>query len=105
MEPVFVPRKRRAAAGASDPSAAPAAAGEDDGFLLCTVYDAAAGRGTLCIFDVSDGRRLSAGPVARIRLPHHLPSGLHGSWSGAFFGEEDGSGAPKWREPNRIRAL
>ncbi len=105
-----MPRKRRAsAAGASDAASEPSAASEDDGFLLVTIYDAEAGRGTLCIFDVSNGRKLSAGPVARIRLPHHLPSGLHGSWSDNCFGEEDGeeegSGAPKWREPNRIRAL
>ena len=85
------------------------AAAEDDGWLLCTVYDAERGQGTLCIFDAA---AVAAGPVARIRLPHHLPSGLHGSWSFDFFGDGDGGGgggavsaAPKWRDPNRIRPL
>jgi len=106
MEPVFVPRTTRAATTASDTTSNYAPPSEDDGWLLCTVYDAAAGRGTLCIFDAA--RPLGGGPVARIRLPHHLPSGLHGSWAEGIFNGDKGEGAgaaPKWREPTRIRAL
>jgi all-trans-8'-apo-beta-carotenal 15,15'-oxygenase len=123
MEPLFVPRRlaRRGAAGRAAPGpagpgaaagaaaarAAPGAAApeaEVDGWLIASVYDAERGQGNLVIFDAA--RPLADGPVARIRLPHHLPSGLHGSWSPEFFGErEDEAAAPKWREPGRIRPL
>lgn len=106
MEPIFVPRSagtsQSAAAPGTSQSAPPAASREDDGWLLCTVYDAAAGRGTLCIFDAA---AVAAGPLARITLPHHLPSGLHGSWSPQCFGPGAGEAVPLWRAPNRIRAL
>jgi all-trans-8'-apo-beta-carotenal 15,15'-oxygenase len=33
---------------------------------------------------VLDGARLADGPVARIRLAHHIPHGLHGSFAPGF---------------------
>lgn len=30
----------------------------------------------------------AAGPVATIKLPHMLPFGLHGSWTGAYLGPQ-----------------
>jgi all-trans-8'-apo-beta-carotenal 15,15'-oxygenase len=65
-EPVFVPQGD---AGA-----------EDAGWLLCEVLDAHTQRSSLAIFDA---RSLTAGPVAWVRLPHHLPFSFHGWWQAA----------------------
>jgi carotenoid cleavage dioxygenase-like enzyme len=62
-EPYFVPRE-----GATD---------EDDGYLLCFVFDAPTGRSELVILDARDSR---APPLARIHLPARVPFGFHGSW-------------------------
>ena len=62
-EPLFVPR--------------PQGQGEDDGWLIGVLY---AGDRQCCDVVILDGRDLSAGPVARLRLPHHIPYGLHGSF-------------------------
>jgi hypothetical protein len=134
MEPIFVPKRRQHDVidptprndeeGDNSGPQGGAAAGqegeqeesdEDAGWLISTVYDAERGRGTLCIFDAA---RVSAGPVARLWLPHHLPSGLHGSWSPEFCGPADAvdggggsdggggaSAALRWREPTKIRPL
>ena len=69
-EPVFVPRN-------------PLAAGnEDDGWVLTLVYDAANHRSDLVILDAAD---INKGPVARLHLKHHVPYGLHGSFTPSFF--------------------
>lgn len=73
QEPIFVPR--------------PGAQAEDDGWVLALVYDSADDRTRLVILDARD---LSAGPVATIKLPHMLPFGLHGSWTGAYLGPHPG---------------
>lgn len=75
---------------------------EDDGWVLATMYDAAAEKGMLVIFDAQD---ISHGPVAKITLPHHLPSGLHGSWTPHYFGPQDSSKAYSWTTCNTIKAL
>ena len=62
-EPVFVPR--------SDDSP------EGEGFLLSVVYSAPEDRSDLVILDAEN---LSAGPLARAKLPHRVPSGFHGNW-------------------------
>ena len=62
-EPVFVPRS----------SGAP----EGDGFVLCVVYDEAADRSALTLFDAQSIER---GPVARAMLEHRVPMGFHGCW-------------------------
>jgi all-trans-8'-apo-beta-carotenal 15,15'-oxygenase len=67
-EPIFVPR--------------PGAGAEDDGWLLALVYDAARHETDVVILDA---RQVAAGPVARLPLGHHLPHGLHGSFTPAVF--------------------
>lgn len=62
-EAVFVPR-------APD-------APEGDGWLLAMAFRAAEGRTDLLVFDTS---AVSAGPVATVKLPHHVPFGFHGNW-------------------------
>ncbi len=62
-EPVFV-------AAADD-------AGEDAGWLMTFVYDAARDASDFVILDASD---LSRPPVATIALPQRVPSGFHGNW-------------------------
>lgn len=64
-EPIFVPR----------PHSTPA---EDKGWLLVMVYDAARHQSEVVILDAQN---LAAGPVTRLPLGHHLPHGLHGSFS------------------------
>lgn len=68
-EPVFVPR--------------PGGTREDDGWLLLLVYDAAHHRSDVVILDARD---LNKGPIARLHLKHHIPYGLHGSFTPECFG-------------------
>src|SRR4028119_1913938 len=63
-EPIFVPR--------------PNSNREDEGWVLTLVYDANQHRSDVVILD---GRDLNQGPVARLHLKHHIPYGLHGSWT------------------------
>jgi all-trans-8'-apo-beta-carotenal 15,15'-oxygenase len=65
-EPVFVP-------GADLRS-------EDAGWLLCEVLDGLTERSELAIFDA---RAVSSGPVAKVKLAHHLPFSFHGWWQTA----------------------
>jgi all-trans-8'-apo-beta-carotenal 15,15'-oxygenase len=67
-EPVFVPR--------------PGGVAEDDGWLLLMVYDAAYHRSDIVILDARD---LNKEPVARLHLKHHVPYGLHGSFTPECF--------------------
>jgi carotenoid cleavage dioxygenase-like enzyme len=62
-EPYFVPRT--------------GAAAEDDGYLMCFVFDASTERSELVILDARDH---AAPPLARIHLPARVPYGFHGSW-------------------------
>lgn len=66
-EPVFVPH----------PSGK-----EDDGWLLALVFDAACDRSDVVILDAQN---LNRGPVARLHLKHHVPYGLHGSFTPQWF--------------------
>ncbi|NTU82661.1 MAG: Apocarotenoid-15,15'-oxygenase [Chloroflexales bacterium] len=82
-EPIFVPRPRTAAhAGAVTPDLgdplANSAPGEDDGWLLTLVYNAARHESEVVILDARD---LGRGPIARLRLGHHVPHGLHGMFT------------------------
>jgi len=52
-------------------------AGEDDGYVMAYVYDAARDGSDLVILDASD---FSASPVATVALPQRVPFGFHGSW-------------------------
>jgi len=57
-----------------------AAAGEDDGWLLVLVYDAARDTSDFWILDAQD---VAGEPVARVALPHRVPYGFHGNWVAA----------------------
>jgi all-trans-8'-apo-beta-carotenal 15,15'-oxygenase len=65
-EPVFVPQ--------------PVSRAEDAGWLLCEILDGRTQRSDLAIFDA---RAVPSGPVARIKLAHHLPFSFHGWWQSA----------------------
>lgn len=67
-EPIFVAR--------------PGAMKEDDGWLLTLVYDSAHHRSDLVILDARD---LNRAPVAKLHLKHHVPYGLHGSFTPHCF--------------------
>ena len=56
---------------------APDGTGEDEGWLITFVYDAATDRSDLAIVDASQP---SAPPVALVHLPVRVPFGFHGSW-------------------------
>ncbi|MDX2214409.1 MAG: carotenoid oxygenase family protein [Oculatellaceae cyanobacterium bins.114] len=70
-EPVFVPR----------PTAVPE--DEDDGWLLTLFFNAKLERSELIILDARD---LNREPIARLRLKHHVPYGLHGSFTPTLLG-------------------
>jgi all-trans-8'-apo-beta-carotenal 15,15'-oxygenase len=67
-EPVFVPR--------------PGGTQEDDGWLLVMTYDGAKDRSAVTILDATD---LTKGAIATLQLTHHIPYGLHGSWTDNVF--------------------
>jgi all-trans-8'-apo-beta-carotenal 15,15'-oxygenase len=66
LEPVFVPSRRSRR--------------EDDGYLLVEVANAHTGLTDLTVFDA---RRIADGPVATVRLRHHVPMRFHGRWNPA----------------------
>ena len=59
----------------------PDATAEDDGWLLTLVFSAGTQRTELVILDA---QKLSQGPLATVRLPHHIPPGM-GYMSFAVF--------------------
>jgi all-trans-8'-apo-beta-carotenal 15,15'-oxygenase len=63
-EPLMVPR--------------PGAAGEDDGWVLCLVWNGARRASDLVILDAADLRERAV-----LELPLAVPHGLHGSWVAA----------------------
>ena len=65
-EPVFVPR--------------PNSTIEDDGWVLTLVFDGQQERSELVILDAP-----TLQPVARLKLKHHVPYGLHGSFTPHCF--------------------
>lgn len=66
-EPVFVPR--------------PNSLSEDDGWLLTLVFDAKRERSQIVILDAQN----LAQPLARLHLKHHVPYGLHGTFTPECF--------------------
>ena len=55
---------------------------EDEGWILTLVYDGSKHRSDLVILD---GENIQGNPVARLHLQHHIPYGLHGSWTDSVF--------------------
>ncbi len=70
-EPIFVPRE---SADSTDQ--------EDNGWLLSLIFNAERDRSELIILDAQN---VAAGPVARLALKHHVPYGLHGTFTPALF--------------------
>ena len=68
-EPLFVAR--------------PSGSAEDDGWVLLWIYNAERNRTELAVFDAAD---IAAGPTAKMNLKHHVPYGLHGSFTPEHFG-------------------
>ena len=62
-----------------DPVFVPASpdAGEDEGWILTYVYDAARDASDLVVVDAQD---FAAGPVATVTLPRRVPFGFHAGW-------------------------
>lgn len=56
---------------------ASAGAGEDDGYLLSIVYDAARNASDFIVLDAKD---IAKGPVASAAIPQRVPFGFHGAW-------------------------
>ncbi|HEY9647175.1 MAG TPA: carotenoid oxygenase family protein [Chroococcidiopsis sp.] len=79
-EPIFVPRSPDAYPdhlATVDYSGA-----EDDGWLISLVFNAERDCSDVLILDARD---IAAGPVARLHLSHHVPYGLHGSYTPTTF--------------------
>jgi carotenoid cleavage dioxygenase len=55
----------------------PAGAGEDEGYVLSFVYDAATDGSWLSILDAHD---FGKPPLAEVPLPQRVPFGFHGNW-------------------------
>jgi carotenoid cleavage dioxygenase-like enzyme len=68
-EAVFVPSSEAGVPGQEG--------GEDEGWLMSVTTDVDGTASELIVLDASE---VSAGPVARVRLPRAVPSGFHGSW-------------------------
>jgi carotenoid cleavage dioxygenase len=56
----------------------PGATAEDDGYLVTFTTDVGRDRSECLILDASD---VSAGPIARVRLPGRISSGTHSCWA------------------------
>ncbi|MGK7895034.1 MAG: carotenoid oxygenase family protein, partial [Xenococcus sp. (in: cyanobacteria)] len=67
-EPIFVPK--------------PNATAEDEGWILTLVYNGKDHRSSLAILD---GQNINGKPLALLHLKHHIPYGLHGSWTDEVF--------------------
>jgi all-trans-8'-apo-beta-carotenal 15,15'-oxygenase len=52
-------------------------AGRDEGWLIVQCLDGQSERAFFALFDAA---HVDSGPIARIRLPHHLPISFHGWW-------------------------
>ncbi|GLI58664.1 hypothetical protein VaNZ11_000409 [Volvox africanus] len=88
-EPMFVPR--------------PGSTREGDGWLLLATHSAKTERADLHIFDAE---ALSAGPLATLHLPHHLPVSLHGAWDTTYRGPDPhDSSVPRWQDLGSVKPL
>jgi all-trans-8'-apo-beta-carotenal 15,15'-oxygenase len=67
-EPVFVPQAN--------------AQNEDEGWVLTMIYNSSRHCSDIAILD---GQNLNKGPIALLRLKHHVPYGLHGNWTKECF--------------------
>lgn len=75
-EPVFVPRGKASESGLYKELSGD----EDDGWLIATVFNTERDRSDIVIVDAKD---LSV--VATLHLKHHIPYGLHGTFTPHYF--------------------
>lgn len=80
QEPLFVPRR--------------GATAEDDGWILMLVNNAESQRTDLCILDA---QKIAEGPVCTLHLPHHIPPGLHGSWTDSLHVQPPAAMPQHWQ--------
>ena len=72
-EPVFVPRLGWASIDKGD---------DDDGYVLVQLYIPDK---HITEFAVLDAKHVDRGPLARIKLKHHIPYGFHGTFTPHVF--------------------
>lgn len=72
-EPAFVPRLGYQSWRSGD---------EDDGYVIVQCYIPERDVTEFCILDAKD---LGKGPIARIKLKHHIPYGFHGTFTPEVF--------------------
>ena len=72
-EPVFIPRLGYRSSRAGD---------EDDGFVIVQLYVPEKHVTEFCLLDAKD---LGSGPLARVKLKHHVPYGFHGTFTPEVF--------------------
>lgn len=77
-EPVFVPRSAASESGLYTELQG----NEDDGWLMTMVFDSQRDRSAVVILDAKD-----LNVIARLNLKHHVPYGLHGSFTPQYFEE------------------
>jgi all-trans-8'-apo-beta-carotenal 15,15'-oxygenase len=82
-EPVFVPRDRTAYRQGMPSETYERE--EDDGWLITVVYNAAREQSDIVILDAQD---LGKGAIATLHLKHHIPYGLHGTFTPEYFGSQ-----------------
>jgi all-trans-8'-apo-beta-carotenal 15,15'-oxygenase len=63
-----------------EPVFAPDPTKPEAGWLITQVLDGTSGTSFFAVFDAA---HVDAGPLAKVRLTHHLPISFHGSWSAA----------------------
>jgi all-trans-8'-apo-beta-carotenal 15,15'-oxygenase len=76
-EPVFIPRSQPGASGCYTEVEGP----EDDGWLVVMIYD---GKRETSAIVILEARTMTQ--VARLNLKHHVPYGLHGTFTPEVFG-------------------
>mmetsp|Transcript_110241 Transcript_110241/g.212448 ORF Transcript_110241/g.212448 Transcript_110241/m.212448 type:complete len:657 (+) Transcript_110241:86-2056(+) len=76
-EIVVIPRPRTEARTSDEET------DEADVWIAGMMFDADSGRSSLAILD---GDNIEAGPVCRLWLNHHVPHGLHGTYTPELFG-------------------
>ena len=79
-EPIFVPRN--SASNSASNSSFNRGGNEDDGWILVVVYDSTDHRSDVVVLDA---KNLNQGPIAKLHLKHHIPYGLHGSFTSEVF--------------------
>ncbi|WP_204114512.1 carotenoid oxygenase family protein [Shimia biformata] len=61
--------------------------GEDDGYLVTFVTNVETGKGECALFDAQN---IGDGPICRVIMPYHIPTGAHAFWAGADLLREGG---------------